>query len=251
MQAATPVRQGTIGIIGGVSDVATVEYYRQLNQAVRRLAGGRNIARTLIDGLNVAEVVDWLARGDSAAMEAAFESTTERLLRAGADVIMCASNTCHMVMDTIAERRDIPLLHIADVTADAIAAAGLKRVVLLGSRETMEQAFLRDRLRARAGVDCVVPDARERREIDRIIFEELVEGRIEARSRLTYVTIARRLMAAGEAEGVVLGCTEIGLLVQQDDMPDVPLFDTTALHCEAAARLALDLARPAADRRAA
>lgn len=237
-----PVRQRTVGIIGGVSDVATVEYYRKLNAHVRAMAGGANIARTLVDGLNVAEVIDWLTRGDEAAMEAAFEEAVDRLLRAGADTVLCASNTCHKALDAIAARRDFPHIHIADATAAALREAGVRRAVLLGSMETMEEPFLRQRL-SRHGVETVVPAAADRREVDRVIFEELVEGRFRARSRLAYVSIARHCMAEQGAQGVILGCTEIGQLVGQADMPDVPVFDTTDIHCRAAARFALARAR--------
>ena len=234
-----PVAQRIIGIIGGVSDVSTVEYYRCINAGVRKRAGGRNIARTLVSSLNFADVMAALDAGRPHDLERLVEEATDQLLAGGADTILCSSNTCHMAFDPVVARRpDVPHIHIADATAAAMRAAGVRGAVLLGTRFTMEGPHIRARLAA-AGIRTVVPDRDDLAAIDAIVLDELCHGVVRDVSRARFVAVTRRLMAQHGVAGVILGCTEIGQLVAPDDIREATMFDTTAIHCEAAVDFAL------------
>jgi len=227
----------TLGLIGGMSWESTLPYYRLVNQGVQARLGGLHSAKLLLWSVDFAEIEVLQRAGDWDAAGELLADAGRRLHRAGAEALVLCTNTMHRVAAAIEAAAPIPLLHIADDTAVAIRAAGMSRVGLLGTRFTMEQAFYRDRLRTRHGIDVVVPGDAARAEVHRVIYEELCRGQIEDASRETYRAIIRDLLDAG-AEGIVLGCTEIGLLVGLDDAP-VPVFDTTALHAAAAVDFAL------------
>lgn len=226
----------TIGVLGGMSWESSLEWYRLANERVRDLLGGHHSAHIILDSLDFAEIEAMQARGD---WDAAGELLAERshaLEAAGAELLVLCTNTMHLVADRIEGAVEIPFLHIADVAADAVTAAGLRTIGLLGTAFTMEQSFYSDRLAAH-GLRTIIPDADDRELVHRVIYDELVHGVIRDESRQAYGRIIDRLVAQG-AEGVILGCTEIELLVTQDDAP-VPVFPTTALHVEKAVSLAL------------
>ncbi|WP_248515104.1 aspartate/glutamate racemase family protein [Salinarchaeum laminariae] len=221
-----------VGVLGGMSSESTVSYYRQIDRGVNDALGGHGAANLLIRSVNFGDVErfirtdEWTAAGDYLA-EAAGE-----LEAGGADFVVMATNTMHRVAPAIERAISIPFVHIVDVTADAIEAADVETVGLLGTQATMEGSFYRDRL-ANRGIEVVVPDRADREAVDTIIFDELTNGIVRDASRERYLEVIDDVVAAG-AEGIVLGCTEIELLVEQDDRPAVPMFDTTALHVERA-----------------
>lgn len=227
----------TIGLLGGMSWESTLHYYRLINQGVAARLGGLHSARVVMIAVDFAPIAALQAgaRWDEAGALLAGEAA--RLERAGADFVVLCTNTMHRVADAVAAGTTLPLLHIVEPTARAIAARGLGRVGLLGTRFTMEEAFYTGRLRDRHGLDVLVPPEPDREVVHRIIYDELCLGRIHDRSREAYRRIASDLVAAG-AEGVILGCTEIGMLLGDDDVP-VPVLDTTELHAAAAVELAL------------
>lgn len=231
------MQQKVIGLIGGMSWESSAEYYRIINETVRTRLGGLRSARCLMWSFDFGEIeaLQHAGRWDEAA--AALIDAAQRLERGGADVVVICTNTMHRMADAVQAAIGLPLLHIADPTAQRIRAAGLSRVGLLGTAFTMEQDFYKGRLAARHGLDVLVPEADDRAEVHRVIYEELVQGRALPASREAYRAIIARLVARG-AQAVILGCTEIMLLVRPEDSP-VPLFDTTALHAEAAVDWAL------------
>lgn len=226
----------TLGILGGMSWESTTVYYRLFNQGVRARLGGQHSAKLLLASVDFAEIVayqqagDWRAAGDHLAQLAA------GLEHAGADAILIATNTMHKVAEQIASAVSVPLLHIGDVVADALLAAGVRRAGLLGTRYTMEHPFLIEHLRQR-GLEVVVPEAHARAQVHQIIFDELCQGVVRDVSRETYQQVIEQLAADG-AEAVILGCTEIGLLLGPDDA-SLPLYDTAALHVQAGLAFAL------------
>lgn len=222
----------TIGLIGGMSWESTAVYYRLLNEGVRARAGGLHSADVLLHSLDFAPIAEMQAEGDWAAAGVALADSARRLERAGAACLLLCTNTMHRVADQIIAATKLPFLHLADVTARAIRATPSRRPLLLATRFTMEQAFYRDRLKA-FGVEALVPQPQERDEVHRIIYEELCRGRVEAASKERYLAVVERAIRDEGADGVILGCTEIGLLVSQADFA-VPVFDTTALHAAAA-----------------
>ncbi|GAB2495959.1 aspartate/glutamate racemase family protein [Pseudoxanthomonas sangjuensis] len=226
----------TLGLLGGMSWESTVPYYRHINERVRGKLGGLHSAKLVLHSVDFAEVEELQRRGDWQAGGALLADAARGLRAAGAEAIVVCTNTMHLVAPAIEAAVDIPLLHIADATAQRIRAAGLRRVALLGTRFTMEEPFYRERLEA-AGIAVAVPDAQQRGLIHRVIYDELCLGRIVGASRAAYREIIAGLVADG-AQGVILGCTEIGLLVGADDAA-VPLFDTARIHAEAAADWAL------------
>jgi aspartate racemase len=229
--------QKIIGMLGGMSWKSSAEYYRLVNEGVRDRLGGLHSARCLMwsfdfDDIAVLQRED---RWDDAA--AHMIEAAQRLERGGADFLIICTNTMHKAYDRMRAAVDLPLLHIADPTAERIKADGYKRVGLLGTAFTMEQDFYKGRLADVHGLDVVVPDAADRATVHRVIYDELVQGKVEAASRDAYRAVIGRLVAAG-AEAIILGCTEIMLLVGPEDSP-VPLYDTTGLHAAAAVELAL------------
>ena len=227
-----------IGILGGSSDQATAEYYRRLNQAVNRRLGGWNTAELLVSSMNFALSEAWVRSGDWDAAAQYLTDRAEALERAGADLLLCVSNTLHRVADAYTARLRIPFLHIVDPTAAAIRAAGHARVGLLGTKPVMATDFIRRRYAERFGIEILVPPPADQDRIDRVIFDELCRGRFLPESKARYLGCVDELVARGAA-GVILGCTEIPLLIGQADRPSVPMFDTVELHVEAAVSLAL------------
>lgn len=227
----------TLGLIGGMSWESTIPYYREINRTVAGRLGGLHSARLLLYSVDFAEIEALQRAGDWDEAGRVLADAARALRAGGAELIVICANTMHLVADAVEAASGLPLVHIADATADAIDAAGLSRVGLLGTRYTMEQPFLRERLERR-GLEVLVPDDVQRDTVHRVIYDELCHGRIEDTSRAQYRAIIESLVERG-AQGVILGCTEIGLLVSPGDA-SVPLFDTAALHAHAAALAALD-----------
>ena len=228
----------TIGLIGGMSWESTAEYYRIVNETVKARLGGLHSAQCLMYSVDFAEIerLQHEARWEEAGQIMA--QSAQRLERGGADFVVLCTNTMHKLASYIEQAVRIPLLHIADPTAEAIQAAGIKRIGLLGTGFTMEQPFYRDRLIEKFGLDVLIPEADERAIIHRVIYEELVLGIVKNESRDAYKRVINHLVKRG-AQGIILGCTEIMLLISADDCP-VPSFDTTTLHAVAAADYALE-----------
>jgi len=225
-----------IGLLGGMSWESSVEYERIINTEVRRQRGGNHSADLIIRSYDFA-VIEGLQEADRWEEAGRTLATDAQLLEsAGAGIIVLCTNTMHRVADAIEAAIDIPFLHLADTTAAAVQAAGLRRVGLLGTRYTMEQDFYRVRLEEH-GLEVKVPPAKDREVIHEVIFSELVKGIITPSSKQAYLAVIDRLVAAG-VEGVIAGCTEIELLVQADDL-SVPYFPTTEIHARAAAQWAL------------
>ena len=226
----------TIGLLGGMSWESSALYYRLLNEAVRERLGGLHSARCVLLSVDFAEIErlqatgEWERAGELLAVDA------KAVEAAGADLVVLCTNTMHKVAHALADALTVPLLHIGDVTAEAVRAAGIGRVGLLGTAFTMEQPFLTDRLAAR-GLQVRLPDPVDRAEVHRVIYEELCLGVVREESRAAFLAVIERLVAEG-AEGVILGCTEIELLIGPDDV-DVPVFPTSRLHVEAAVAAAL------------
>ena len=225
-----------IGLLGGMSWESTALYYRLLNEEVRDRLGGFHSARLVMASVDFAEIEEMQVAGDWAAAGALLADEAKALESAGAECLVLCTNTMHKVADDIEAAVAIPLLHLADVTADAVRGAGLDRVALLGTRFTMEQPFYADRLRSH-GIEVLVPDGQDRALVHDVIYDELVLGVVRAESRAAYVEVVSRLVDRG-AGGVVLGCTEIELLIGAEDVP-VPVFATTRLHALAAVDFAL------------
>jgi aspartate racemase len=229
--------QAVIGLIGGMSWESSAEYYRIINREVRRRLGGVHSARTLMWSVDFAQIERLQHDGDWDTLTLAMQDAARRLERGGADFVLICTNTMHRMAEAVASAVEIPLLHIADPTAEKIKAAGLQRVGLLGTAFTMEQDFYKGRLSTQYGLDVVIPGAQDRAVVHRIIYEELVAGKVNAASRAAYREIIGRLVAQG-VEAIILGCTEIMLLVSDEDSA-VPLFDTTTVHALAAVDRAL------------
>ena len=221
----------TIGVIGGMSWESTVEYYRIMNTAVKERLGGLHSAKCLIYSVEFGELSAWLAGGEWDKIQAALIDAARNLETAGADFLLIATNTMHNVAGPVAAAVKVPLLHIAETAADALVAAGLNKVGLLGTKPTMELDFYRDIL-AERGLEVLIPEAEDRAEMHRIIFEELCLGVVSDQSRREGLAIMDRLAGRG-AEGMILGCTELGLLFRPEDTK-MPLFDTAAIHALAA-----------------
>ncbi|MEH8159742.1 aspartate/glutamate racemase family protein [Aeromonas veronii] len=226
-----------IGLLGGMSWESTVSYYQALNRGVRAQLGGLHSARVLLNSVDFAGIERLQHAGDWPATARLLAAEARKLQDGGADFLLIGTNTMHKVAPEIEAAIDIPLLHIADATAAKLQADGITRVGLLGTRFTMEQDFYKGRLQARFGLTVLVPDEAGRERVHRIIYDELCLGEIRESSRAEYLAIIAGLAAAG-AEAVILGCTEIALLVG-DARATVPLYDTTAIHAEAAVALAL------------
>lgn len=216
---------------------STVPYYRQINETVKQHLGGLHSAKVVLYSVDFHEIERLQHAGDWDAAGAVLADAARSLRAAGADFLVLCTNTMHKVAPAIEAAVDIPLFHIADPTAAEIKHAGLHKIGLLGTRFTMEQAFYKDRLRERHGLDVVVPEQHDRDIVHRIIYEELCLGRIVDSSRDEYRRIIAGLVEQG-AQAIILGCTEISLLVAQRDAA-VPLFDTTAIHARKAAEWAL------------
>ncbi|WP_372868865.1 aspartate/glutamate racemase family protein [Planomicrobium okeanokoites] len=227
----------TIGLIGGMSWESSLEYYRMINKKVNARLGGLHSAECLLYSVDFEEVERLQSAGEWQKAGEQLADTAKKLEQAGAEFIVICTNTMHKVVGQIEEKISIPVLHIADATAAEIRRQNLVKVGLLGTRYTMEQDFYRSRIESH-GIDVLVPPSQQRGEINRIIFEELVAGDLRQSSKETFQQAIRELVAHG-AEGIILGCTEIGLLIKPQDA-EVPVFDTTEIHAAAAVDQALD-----------
>jgi len=227
----------TLGLIGGMSWESTVPYYRTINEHVKRQLGGLHSARLFLHSVDFYDIEKLQAQGDWQQAGQILGDAAQALARAGAEMIVVCTNTMHKVADDIQRIGGLPLLHIADATAEKIKAQGLKRIGLLGTKFTMEQDFYRGRLQDKHQIEVLTPNEADRNIVHRIIYEELCLGEISDASREEYRRIMGELEQQG-AEGIILGCTEITLLVGQQDA-SVPVFDTTAIHALAAAEFAL------------
>jgi aspartate racemase len=232
----------TIGLLGGMSWQSTLAYYRFLNEETAARLGGYHSARLVLYSVDFHGIESAMSRGAWDEAAAVLADAARRVETAGAEVLILTSNTLHRVAGQVESAVSIPFLHIVDATAASILDANVRTVGLLGTRFVMEQPFYRERLEA-AGLKVLIPDAKDRDIVHRVIFEELVLGRVVPSSRAAYQRVMRDLCAAG-AQGIVLGCTEIAMLVGAADSP-VPVFDTTALHARAAVDFALDPAAAA------
>ena len=226
-----------IGLIGGMSWESTVPYYRQINETVKERLGGLHSARIILYSVDFHDIERLQHAGDWHAAGVMLAEAARSLQAAGANLLVLCTNTMHKVASTIEAAVTIPLLHIADPTAAEIKAAGHASVGLLGTRFTMEQAFYRDRLSERHGLRVIVPGPQDREIVHRIIYDELCIGLVKEASRGEYRRIMADLASEG-AQGIILGCTEISLLITRQDAK-IPLFDTTAIHARAAAEAAL------------
>jgi len=230
-------RQAVIGLIGGLSWESSAQYYRIINREVRARLGGVHSARSLMWSVDFGEIEPLQHNGDWCKLTEQMQDAAIRLERGGADFVLICSNTMHRMADAVGAAIDIPLIHIADPTGAKIKAAGLRTVGLIGTAFTMEQDFYKGRLNDVFGLEVVVPQAHDRRTVHDIIYKELVVGEVLENSRTAYREVIARLVAQG-AQAIILGCTEIMLLVSAEDSA-VPLFDTTTLHAIAAVDRAL------------
>ncbi|MEI2666985.1 aspartate/glutamate racemase family protein [Rossellomorea sp. LJF3] len=226
----------TIGLIGGMSWESSVKYYKVINEEVKERLGGLHSAKCLLYSVDFEEIERYQAEGNWESAGRALGEVASSLEKAGAEFIVICTNTMHKVIDYIEARIDIPVLHIADATANEIQRADMKTVGLLGTAYTMEQDFYKSRIQSN-GINVLVPDQEERNTINKVIFEELCLGKMEQSSKDYYKSVIQKLVDRG-AEGVILGCTEIGLLVKPEDS-EVPLFDTTVIHAIEAVNTAL------------
>lgn len=228
----------TLGLIGGMSWESTMPYYRLINEGIKQQLGGLHSAKLVLYSVDFHEIEACQTSGDWQKAGQMLAEAAVSLKKAGVEGIVLCTNTMHKVADPIAQQSGLPFLHIADGTAAAIKERKMKRVALLGTRYTMEQDFYRGRLLAEHGIETQVPGEAERQEVNRIIFEELCLGVFTEASRNYYAQVVAGLVEQG-AEGVIFGCTEIGLLLQAADCP-VPVFDTTAIHASAAVKFMLE-----------
>lgn len=231
----------TIGLIGGMSWESTIPYYRHLNEIVKASLGGLHSAKIILISVDFHQIEALQRANDWDGAAQILVAAAKTLELAGADGLVLCTNTMHKVAPAIEAATSTPLIHIADATGLAIRAADLQKIALLGTRFTMEEAFYRDRLSINFGLDVITPNPTDRELVHRIIYDELCLGKIEATSQAHYRRIIAQLIADG-AQGVILGCTEISLLVTQADS-SVPLFDTTHIHAQAIADFALGLTK--------
>jgi aspartate racemase len=231
----------TLGLLGGMSWESTSVYYQRLNRLTRERLGGQHSAPLLIWSTDFAPIAAMQAAGDWDGAAAVLVDAARRLEMAGADALLICANTMHKLAPRVEAAVAVPVLHVADATASAIRAAGVRRPLLLATRFTMEQDFYRDRLRL-GGVEAIIPAAPARERLHAIIFDELVLGRFEPASRAEIIAIAGQAADEG-ADGVILGCTEFGLLVGPGDLP-LPVFDTTEIHARSGLAFALGDLQP-------
>jgi aspartate racemase len=227
----------TLGLLGGMSWESTASYYALINEEVKQRLGGLHSARLLLDSVDFAEIAELQHSGNWAALGSRLASEACRLERAGADCVLLCTNTMHRVAEKLENALSVPLLHIADATGETMRADGIRRAGLLGTRFTMREAFYRERLQERFGLEVLTPTDDEQERVHKVIYEELCRGQIQPASREDYLRIIDGLRHQG-AEAVILGCTEIALLVAQSHTA-VPLYDTTRLHALKAVEFAL------------
>ena len=227
----------TIGLIGGMSWESSIEYYRIINQVIRKELGGVHSAKSVMVSLDFAEIEELQNQGNWDEATRIMVETAQLVEKGGADFVLICTNTMHLMAEEVQAGVNIPLLHIADATAQAVKQRGLDIIGLLGTRFTMEKEFYRGRLEELHQLKVLIPDREKRDQVHRVIYDELVQGVITDGSREIYREVIDALVAGG-AQGIVLGCTEIGLLVKQEDVP-VPVFDTMEIHALAAVDAAL------------
>lgn len=230
----------TIGILGGMSNVSTGEVYRLVNEKVNQHLGGSNAAELLIYSVNFENIKHFIRNQQWADAAEYLTDKARRLERGGADFIMMPTNTLHIVADDIAQSVNIPFLHIIDVTAEELKKHKIKRAGVLGTKTTMEAEFYAARFADKHGIELVSPELDERIEVDRIIFEELCSFEVKEESRNKYFEVINNLKARG-AEAIILGCTEIFLLINKDNFHDLPLFDTTDIQIDKAVKISLGI----------
>ncbi|MDR0805581.1 MAG: aspartate/glutamate racemase family protein [Enterobacteriaceae bacterium] len=226
-----------IGLIGGMSWESTIPYYRHINETIKQRLGGLHSAKVVLYSVDFQEVEQLQHQGNWLAAGALLAQAAKSLEAAGADFLVICTNTMHKVYDQVAQSVAIPLCHIADATADIIRHDGLQTVGLLGTRFTMEQDFYKGRLSQHHGINVIIPDEADREIVHRVIYQELCLGKIEPQSRQEFSRIMQQLADNG-AEGIILGCTEIGLLVSAEDA-NIPLYDTAEIHAVQAAEISL------------
>lgn len=226
----------TIGLIGGTTWLSTMDYYRIINEEVNRQLGGLHSARLLIHSVDFHEIKSWIDKGEWTILKQRYTAIIHQLHTAGAEAIVLCANTPHLIVPELTPLMPIPIIHIADVTAAELRTLGIGKAALLGTRITMEAPFFRDKL-SENHISVLVPEADDRLYIHDTVFEELAKGILLPVTRSKYQKIIKGLIVMG-AEAVILGCTEIPLLIKPEDCP-VPLLDTTLIHAKAAARYAL------------
>ncbi|KAA3638012.1 MAG: aspartate/glutamate racemase family protein [Bacteroidetes bacterium] len=227
----------TIGLIGGMSWESSLEYYRILNEKVKDLLGGFSSCKCLMYSVDFAEIETLQHKDEWAQLDKLMADAAVRLYKGGADMIVLCTNTMHLCSEAIVQSVPIPFLHIAEATGEEIVKHNLKKVGLLGTNFTMTKDFYKEVLTDKYGIETIIPNEQDREQIHRIIYEELVLGKILPESRETYKAIIKRLQDNG-AEGIILGCTEIPLLISKNDV-DLPIFDTTRIHAEKAVEWAM------------
>jgi aspartate racemase len=227
----------TIGLVGGISWESTLEYYRVINQHTKERLGGFHSAKVVLYSVDFAEVEVRQHQGRWDELTELMIDAARRVEKAGAELLVICANTMHKMADDVQRNIRIPILHIGDVTAEAVRSRSIKKVGLLGTRFTMEQDFYKQRLIGKHGLEVIIPEEKEREEIHSILYNELCLGEIKASSKGVFQKIIAGLASRG-AQGIILGCTEIPLLVSQNDY-EIPLFDTTTLHARAAVDFAL------------
>lgn len=228
----------TIGLIGGMSWESSLEYYRIINEEVKKQVGGLHSAKSLMYSVDFAEIEQLQHNGEWDKATQLMVDAAKNLEKGGADFVIICTNTMHKMAKAVEEAISIPLLHIADPTAQAIKTQNLTKVALLGTKYTMEQDFYKGRLIDNFGLDVIVPDDADRQIIHDVIYDELCLGSIRIESKKKFMEIIEKLQKDG-AQGVILGCTEVGLLIKQEDVT-IPVFDTTLVHAVAAVNLALE-----------
>ena len=222
----------TIGLIGGMSWESTVTYYKIINETVKEKLGGLHSAKCILYSIDFQEIEECQANGNWEKSGEILGEAANNLEKAGADFIVICTNTMHKVVNQIKEKISIPILHIAEMTAEKILEKGLKNIALLGTKYTMEQDFYKSKL-IEKGINVIIPDKNDVEIINKVIYDELCLGTINSNSKKKFLEIVDKLRSKG-AEGIILGCTEIGLLIKNEDT-DVPLFDTAVIHAEEAA----------------
>ena len=226
----------TLGLVGGTTWLSTIDYYRYINQGINKVLGGHEFARCILYSLNFGDIKSLNDKGDVDGIYDIMEEAVSKVIQAGAEGLVLCANTMHRYADRIQEKFGVPLIHIAEATASEINKSGLSTIGLLGTKYTMEEDFYKSVLE-REGINSIIPDNDDREYINDVIFDELSRDIFREESKRGYLNIMDKLRKQG-AEGIVLGCTEIPLIIKDDDF-DLPLFDTTAIHARAAVEFAL------------
>lgn len=227
----------TIGLIGGMSWESSLEYYKLINEGIKRELGSMHSGKSIMYTVDFAEIENLQHHGEWEKLTATMIDISKRLEKAGSEGILICTNTMHLMADDIQKNIEIPIIHIADSTAEEMISKDIKKVGLLGTKFTMEKDFYKGRIQDKYGIEVIVPDEEDRKIIHDIIYQELVQGKFHPESKGKYIKIMKKLTEQG-AEGVILACTEIPLLVKQEDF-EFPIFDTTAIHVESGIKFML------------